>query len=160
MSVPNEPSARPNIAFKPKLDIMAARQTAISAVLLLLLGCAAPEQTVSPEIDGSLTVNGAPAQHIEVFLGFTGDHDAPCPSVPAARTNKNGQFHIPARVAQHSSAKLTQNYLCFKVQDRLIEATLMLVKPDEARKYIAECRLPVPPDAYAEDKQVCQWRYG
>ena len=138
---------------------MVTRRTAIPAALLLLLGCAAPEQTVSPEIGGLLTVNGAPAQHIEVFLGFTGDHDAPCPSAPVARTDEGGQFHIPARAAQHSE-QLTQNYLCFKVHDKLIKATLMLVKPDETRKYIAECRLPVPPDAYAEDNQVCQWRYG
>ena len=138
---------------------MASRKITVSVALLSLLGCAAPEQTVTPEIGGSLTINGAPAQHIEVFLGFTGDHDVPCPSTPAGRTDKDGQFHIPARVAQHS-AQLTENYLCFKVHGRLVMATLMLVKPDETRKYIAECRLPVPPDAYAEDKQVCQWRYG
>jgi hypothetical protein len=141
-------------------------QRSISLVILALLaGCDIQTVTLSPEIDGTLTINGKLAKSAEVFIGFSGDHDHPCPALPATRTDSRGRFHLSAITARYSAETIksrpystTQNYMCFKYQGELMVGDLTLTELNETNKYIAVCRLPVPPNAVAEDGLVCQWR--
>jgi hypothetical protein len=143
----------------------AKRLVASSAALMLLSGCARQTVTLSPEINGSLIINGNPAKNAEVFVGFSGDHTHPCPAAPQSRTDALGGFHLPAVTARHTARSIqsrpyttTQNYLCFKYQGELIVGNLTLTELSDTKRYFVECRAPVPQNAVAEDGLVCQWR--
>ena len=128
---------------------------------LLLAGCAqSSPATLSPDISGSLTIDQNLAANVDVYLGFTGSYDKPCPANPTTRTNADGLFHIPTRTTRRATEKMNESFLCFKINGKLVQATMMLTERSETRKHVADCRLPVPPDARDEDTQVCKWRYG
>ena len=133
------------------------------AALLLLAACSAERVTLSPEIDGVLVVNGRAASNADVLVGFSGDHNVPCKSLkPAAQTAENGEFHVAATTRRASDRPAnpvipTENYICFRYRGKLIVGNLILIMPEHT-KYFAECRVPVPQGATAEDSLVCTLR--
>jgi hypothetical protein len=143
----------------------AKKRVASFAVFALFAGCGVQTVTLSPEIDGSLTVNGELARNAEVFVGFSGDHDHPCPAAPVTRTDSKGRFHLAAIRTRYSAKTIksrrystTQNYMCFRYQGELVVGDLTLTELSDTKRYFAECRVPVPPNAAAEDGLVCRWR--
>jgi hypothetical protein len=137
-------------------------QTLCLALLPMLAGCEYKTITVSPEMEGVLIINGKPASSAEIFFGPSEDPKHPCPADSSAITDSNGKFHIPAKTERSSVSSIkarrfstTENHMCFKYQGELIIGDYFLTELMDKKKYLANCRLPVPPDAIAEDNLIC-----
>jgi hypothetical protein len=139
----------------------------MSAAGVVAVGaCTGQAVSLRPELDGTLAVDGRAAQGAEVFVGFSGDHDKPCSGLtPSARTDGNGQFHVPSRQARLTAKEIaaipygtTPNYVCFRYRGQLIVDSLFLIEPSNHKSYVAKCVSPRPVGAIGEDAQVCWWR--
>lgn len=139
----------------------------IDTLILVLLasgiaGCDRELVVVNPEISGTLSVRGMPANGAEVLIGFSGDHDRPCAGVPvAAVVDADGRFMVPAKTTRMRRADVErfpgvfQNYVCFRYRDEVIVGSLLLTKPDEMKAYMGVCASPRTSTGY--DDRLCRW---
>ena len=129
-----------------------------------LVGCDMQTVTLSPEIDGILIIDGSPAANSQVYFGYVRNEKAPCSALPSTRTDANGLFHFASTRARFSNGSMRSgrtdsalNLLCFRFRGELRPDTFRVTQLSDTQGYRLSCRLPVPVDAVAEDRAVCQW---
>lgn len=150
-----------------RIKIPAIVKTLFAAAVLASAGaCVYQTAALSPELEGTLSIEGNAAQGAEVLVGFSGDHNHPCSGLkPSAHTDVHGRFHVRARTARLTQKEIqaipygtTQNYVCFRHKGQIIVDAMFLVQPGKPGSYIAKCISPRPPEAVGEDASVCWWR--
>jgi hypothetical protein len=137
-----------------------------AAALIAIFADVPRTVTLSPEFDGTLTVDGRVAERAEVYVGFSGNHKDPCAGLsPAAWTDEYGRFHVPAATTRMTKKEvaaiphgMTEVYVCFRHRDRLVVDSMFLVAPYGQVHYRGDCAIPRPVDATGEDAMTCWWR--
>lgn len=140
-----------------------AMLSVVGLVALALAGCEMKSITLSPEMYGKLVVDGKPAINSQVYFGHVRDEGQACTTLPSTLTDAAGNFSFPAVQARvfatnEGEREAGMALLCFRYNGVVRPDTWADVEPSEKRIFDLRCRLPVPVDAIAEDRAVCQWQ--